>query len=304
MRRLPFRPAMSVVLCATAAVASAQTPSVRSVEVPRPFGHVVGDLVRMNVVVELPGGWRIDDDGLPPLNREDRVIELHSRTVADAPQACAGCVRIELDWQVFKSVRTTEDLVIPEFPIRLRAGGRVESLKVDRQAIAVSPLTAWDRRKDWVETMQSGYEPFRLDVETPARRAALWMFGGMLAGLVWLRLNNLWPFSRSSRPFSVALRALRAHRGATEPERLAAGLKQLHEACNSVAGEAVFADDLPRFFDRFPMLAFAQQDMKRMFDASRARFFSGTPPGVDSRELAALLKRLARAEARMRLHSA
>lgn len=296
------RPLAALVACVLlSSPALAEAPALHSVEVPRPFGHVVGDLVPMRVTVELPSGWNIDEDGLPPLNREDRVIELRRRSIEPATDACAACVRIVLDWQVFKSVRATEDLMIPAFPLRLRSGARVETLTVPQQPVSISPLTAWERRQNWIETMQPGYGPFRYDVQVPARRAAGWALAGVLATLLWLRLNALWPFSRSNRPFSKALRALRDTRGASEDERVAGGLRRLHDAFHAVAGEAVFADDLPRFFERFPELDFAREDVTRMFAASRARFFGETGSPIQSRELVVLTRRLARAEARMRL---
>lgn len=296
-----IRPALlsAASLCALSAAAQAQAPALRGVDVPQPFGHVVGDVVRMNLVIDWPAGWEFDRDGLPPTDREDRVIELRRHHVEPAGEICAGCRRIALDWQIFKSVRAADEILTPAFSVRLRSGTQVASLPVAPQALSVAPLTAWEAKRNWLETMRPGYRPVAFDVGGRVLMAVAWLAAALLALALWAWASGHWPAGGPARPFALALREVRRRRRASHGDTLAQDLRSLHAAFNRCAGEAVFADDLARFFEQRPALAPMADEARRIFAASREQFFGDRAPHLAADDITALLRRLARAEPRL-----
>ncbi|MDI3567810.1 nonribosomal peptide synthetase MxaA, partial [Bradyrhizobium sp. Arg816] len=110
-----------------------------------------------------------------------------------------------------------------------------------------------------------------------------------------------WLFAkRPARPFSAALRGLKAVRGRGDDEGYRQTLLALHRGLDGTDGRRVLADDLPGFLDRHPAFRAQGEALARFFSASRRAFFGRQTAAARESwpfaEAEATLRRLAAAE--------
>lgn len=272
-------------------------PRLLQVQPPRDSGHHLGDRLEYRALIAWPAAWEIDRDGLSAPGGPERPIELRGHRVDAGPRGCGECRWLTLHWQVFKGPRSAEDLRLPATPLRLRRGDELVTLELPAAVVAVSPLVPWDSRRDWLGSVRPGWVARPFDAGARAAEAGVALALAAAALLVRAWATGRLAFGRPERPFAAAWRALRRRRPAAQPAD-AEDLRHWHRAFDATAGATVFADDLDAFFASRPALAPLATASRRVFEASRRRFFLGEPdaPGPTRAELAELLQRLARAE--------
>ncbi|HEY0293506.1 MAG TPA: hypothetical protein VGC51_14425 [Hansschlegelia sp.] len=291
MRRLLL--AAAIALLAPAGAGLAQ---VRSVETygPRPFGVLLGDVLKLRSVVVVDAPFKLDRSTLPQPGAVTYSLELHKIDVTEEPAPDNGTrYRIETEYQTFFSALETGEQTIPAYTIAVSDGTRREEVQAGKWTYVTSPLRPIQG--------QAGESNLRLrpDVRPaiPSTRAARIQLGAALAlvallfcALAWQR--SWWPFHRrASRPFGAAAREIGRLAGRGEEGRRAA-LLRLHRAFDVAWGKRLLGDDIGAFLRDRPAFARHGEAIRSFFEASRAAFFG--PAGATASIAPDTLTRLAR----------
>ena len=242
---------------------AAVTPA--TVEQPRAFGHVLGDVLTQRVLLQHAG--RPVDVTMPPA--ADRVGLWLERRPARAETDDQGRRWLALDYQVVNAPRALTTLSLPALSIPTRGGA---PLVLPAWPISVGPLTPPE------VAGQGALQPLRPDrlVDAAPTAAIEQRFKGtlvalgvvLLAWLAWWSGRN-WRESRRL-PFARAWREL-SRVDAASPE----AWLSLHRAVNASAGRVVHGASLSRWLDERPHLRPLQAQLEGFYRQSSERFFAG-----------------------------
>jgi mxaA protein len=256
------------------------------VEQPRPFGHVVGDVLSQRVLLD--AGQPTTPATLPGPQRLSAWIERRSARVE---RAADGRRWLVVDYQVVNAPRALATVRIPAW--RLAADAAEPGRLVPAWPIEVSAITAhaapgtgaWQLRPDRPAPVIAT-APLRLRVllASACLAACLAAWAGWLA---WRR----WHDART-QPFASALRAL-----AREEPRRASDWRALHAAFDRTAGQVLLPSTLPRLFERAPQFEPLRDRIEAFYAQSATRFF-GDAPAADAASPLALCRDLRRVERR------
>jgi mxaA protein len=276
---------LGLAACAQAGATEATVSAL--VDQPRPFGHVVGDVLTQRVLL-VEAGRPVEPAALPAPSRLGAWFERRTARIERAPD---GQHWLEVDYQIVNAPPSQAVVMLPAWTIADRVPGR--SLHVPAWPVTVSALTtpaapgtpAWQLRPDRVPP----------PIPLAALRGQLLLsesaHAGCLAGwAAWFGWRS-WRAS-ATLPFAAALRELRGMDDA-QP----AAWRALHVAFDRTAGEVLREATLPRLFERAPHLVPARPRIERFYAASAARFF-GTPPPADTPSCIGLCQDLRRLERR------
>ncbi|MGU3538798.1 nonribosomal peptide synthetase MxaA [Methylobacterium sp. A54F] len=302
-------PALAAGLCAGAAVAQVRAVEVRS---PRPFGYVLGDLVRAQVEIRADAGFGLQRASLPVPGPVTYWLDLREVAVEETAQGAENRIRLRLTYQTFYAALDARSLEVPGFAVTLvseqRGGATTAAAQVPAWALGVSPLREVQppKRDDPAEYLRPDGPPARPDPgpDALAALAALALAGLALLVLAWDRA--WWFFApRRGRPFAAALRRVRrqprpAGDAGLEAAAYRAALLALHRGVDETAGARVLADDLAGFLDGHPAFRSQAQPLARAFAASRLAFFGrdteAARAALPAAEIEAMLRRLAARE--------
>ena len=264
------------VLLAGLPVSSA--PPAAGVEQPRPFGHVVGDVLTQRV--PLGAGEAV---ALPAPQRLSTWLE---RRPARVERDADGRRWLVVDYQLVTAPRALATVRIPAWQA---PGGRL----VPAWPVAVAPLLlpaapgspGWQLRPDRAAPA----------IDTAPLRRRLLLAAGALAACVagwggWFGWRR-WHDART-RPFALAWRAMRATDGVDTP-----AWRALHAAFDRTAGEVLRPSTLARLFERAPQLEPLRARIEDFYARSAARFFGGAREADRATPLA-LCRDLCRVERR------
>ncbi|QAZ39023.1 calcium incorporation protein MxaA [Methylibium sp. Pch-M] len=250
---------------AASAPAPAAAVTLATVEQPRAFGHVIGDVLTQRVLLQHAG--QAVDVAAPPA--ADRVGLWLERRPARAETDDQGRRWLALDYQVVNAPRGLTTLHLPALSIPTRGGA---SLTLPAWPISVGPLTPPEGAG------QGALQTLRPDrpVEAAPTAAIERRFKGallalgvvLLAWLAWWGGRN-WRESRRL-PFARAWRELRRVDAASPEAWLS-----LHRAVNASAGRVVHGASLSRWLDERPHLRPLQAQLEGFYRHSSERFFAG-----------------------------
>ena len=253
------------------------------VEQPRPFGHVVGDVLSQRVLL---------DAGQPTtLPGPQRLSAWIERRSARVERMADGRRWLVVDYQVVNAPRALATVRIPAW--RLAADAAEPGRFVPAWPIEVSAITAhaapgtsaWQLRPDRpAPAIPTAPLRLRLQLASACLATCLAAWAGWQA---WRR----WHDGRT-QPFASALRAL-----AREEQRDASDWRALHEAFDRTAGQVLIASTLPRLFERAPQFEPLRDRIEAFYEQSAARFF-GAAPAADAASPLALCRDLRRVERR------
>lgn len=285
---------IAAALAGAAGLRAAEPLTLRVVDdPPRAFGWQLGDVFERRVVVDVPRGWTLDDESLPPVGRPGGVAEL--RAIERRRESIDGGERLHLTlrYQLFVSPVEPRVLELRGFRLRVRAtdaspdGGVAAPLQtalVDAWPLAAAPLAPLEPalREGLGELRPDAPLP-QPDAATPLRRLAAW---AVLAALLLGYLLHVYAgerlWARHRRPFARAYRELARVDWQRGDAALADGFRRLHRAFDESAGRALFADDAATAFaaagSRFAPL---RADIAAFFERSRATFFDTAPARPD-----------------------
>ncbi|HEU4460506.1 MAG TPA: calcium incorporation protein MxaA [Methylibium sp.] len=268
-------------LLAAAAIACSGAFAADTVEQPRSFGHVLGDVLTQRVLLA-PGAPEFAAAALPPA---DRVGLWFERRAPRIERDAEGRRWLAVDYQVINAPRALTAVALPALSLA-RADGSAVSLPA--WPVSLGPLTPPEAFG------QGGLTRLRPErevaprptaaIEAQLRAALLALAGVLLAWLGWW----LWRNRREAQrlPFARAWGRVRRLDESAPQAWLA-----LHEAINATAGHAVHAATLGRFLSRAPHLQALQDRLEGFFRHSGERFFAEAPAAspFPLRELSRLL---------------
>lgn len=272
-----------IILFVFASLADAQAPA--TVEQPRAFGYVLGDLVTQRVL--LPDGFEPAE--LPPAERFGVWFERHDSRIE---RGADGRRWLVVQYQIVNSPQALITVTIPAWRVPVAGGG--EGLLVEAWPISVAPLTP---RAPFAVGALQDLQPDREAplVETAPIVRELIFWSSLLAltivsWIAWVIWRN-WRAARN-QPFARALREIRAV-GEAAPQAWQA----LHAAFDRTAGRVVQLQTLPVLFERAPFLAPLRTEIERFFAQSTERFY-GSGAVAEPVSVRALCAQLRRAERR------
>ena len=243
---------------------------------PRAFGYLIGDVVPRSVSVHIPDGLVLDDSSLPQPGARGKAIELRSVARRSSDESGGQRLDLTLEYQVMLSPPQTRTLELPNVTLRFDGQPRAQALRIDAWPVTVSPLTPVEvsPRRGLGELQPDTPPPL---IDTAPVRKRLIGYGVvillLLAYLAHIYIGLPW-WVRTHRPFTTAWRAIGGLRpDSTEPQWRAA-FRQLHDALNRTAGEAVFEHGIERFVGAHPRFQPLRDDLARFFQQSNRTFFA------------------------------
>ena len=281
----------SVALCMCGAHGSARAdspadldvvpPSNATVEQPRPFGYVVGDLLAQRVLLEL-NGRPFEPAALPPAERISAWLERRPSRLESTPD---GRRWLTLEYQIVNAPKALARVHVPAWQLKAKAS--TDALRIAEWPISIAPLTL---APGDLEALRPD-RPTPVIATEPMQRGIAIGSSALIATLaLWLGWW-LWRNLRASalQPFASALREI--HKvGEASPESWQA----LHRAFDRTAGRVMQIATLPSLFQEAPQLAPMRATIEQFFQQSNERFFgAGLPRDVLSvRALCTELRRI------------
>ena len=249
-----------------AAPAAAIATVAATVEQPRSFGHVLGDVLGQRVLLEA-AGRPLQPGTLPAAGRVDLWLE---RRPARIESDARGRRWLVIDYQIINAPRTLSAIALPALSIATASG---PTLTLPAWPVSISALTPPE------VFGQGDLQPLRPDRPVAAlpTDAIERQLGLSLAALLAVLLGWLgwwaWRNALEARrlPFARAWRELkRIH----DPES-AQAWRVVHRALNTRAGHVVHGASLPRLMAEAPYLRPLQSRLEDFYRESTRRFFAG-----------------------------
>jgi mxaA protein len=268
MTRARLRPTIALALMALCAHAAAEPATVQQ---PRAFGHVLGDIVTQQVLLD--SSTRNDElSAMPSTGRVNAWLERRPpsfRTDAD------GRRWLVLDYQVMNSPRALTVTTTPPLQLRLSSGKTLDVAQSPLSIGPLAPVAATDAQR------LSGLQPDRLlaaESTAPLQRALIvWSALAVAVVVAWLGWW-LWRNRRDAQqlPFAKAW----ARFGRQDDTTLDANpeaWRGLHRALDEAAGRVVLSRSVPELAQKAPHLRELQPQLEQFFQRSSDRFFSDVP---------------------------
>nr|WP_210286267.1 hypothetical protein [Hansschlegelia beijingensis] len=282
----------------SAGTAAAQIRSVRT-EGPRPFGVLLGDVLKLTTTVDVDAPFKLDGSTLPRPGPLTYSLELRSIDVTEQAAPGGGTrYRIAAEYQTFYSALETGEQTIPSFTVAVSDGSRRAETQAGGWSYLTSPLRpiqslageSDQRLRPDVQPVIPPVGPARDRLIAVAALAAL-----LAVALAWSRA---WPpfHKRRSRPFAAAAREVARLVRRGEDGRRAA-LLRLHRAFDAAWGKRLLGEDIGAFLRDHPAFASRAEEIRSFFAASRRAFFGREQGDVLAPDaLVRLARDLARAE--------
>jgi mxaA protein len=250
------------------------------VQQPRAFGHVVGDVVKQRVLLEIEGR----DFRPAELPRTERLGVWLERRSARIERDTDGREWLAVSYQIVNAPQSLTTVNLPAWEL----DGK---LRIPEWPLSVGPLTPRDAFE------RGGLQNLRPDRAAPvvatapiSRQLILWSVALALTLAAWLVwwLHRNWRAS-TSLPFARALREIRATDDTAPP-----AWQALHRALDETAGRVVQRESLAALFQHAPHLAPCRARIETFYAESSERFFGAgvVANQVSVRELCRDLRRL------------
>lgn len=249
---------------------------------PRPFGHVIGEVVTQRI--RLDAGFAPAAVVVPA-----RVGAWFERRALRLEAEADGTRWLAVDYQLVNVPTHAATLRLPAW--QLPSANGAPALPVAAATLAVAPLLEGDA--DAAPRPDRDAPGIAL---APLRRSLAQAVAATLA--IVLAWSAWWAWrqwrARRSQPFARALHALR------DEVDEATAWRRLHAAFDSTAGEVLRPATLDRLFERAPHLRPEHAIIERFYAESAMRFFGGTAASAPVSPLAVCraLRRLERAHER------
>ena len=256
-----------------------------SVEQPRPFGYVIGDVFTQRILLQLEGR-DFEPAALPRTERAGVWLERRTPRIESNEDGRRWLV---VDYQVINAPQALTLLSVPAWEVQSRTGGT--PLRIGEWPISVAPLSPSSSfGKGGLTDLRSDHPAPRIATASMRMRLFVWTAALALTLVFWLAWY-LWREWRaaSTRPFARALREMRRVEDSA-PQAWHA----LHRAFDRTAGQAMQARTLPDLFREAPHLLPLRGKIEQFFILSGQRFF-GTELPADAfpvRRLCADLRKL------------
>jgi mxaA protein len=243
---------------------------------PRPFGHVIGDILQQKINLELATPYQLDEGSLPEAGPLSRWLEIRAPHVRTRNSRGVTSYEILLSYQTFYLAERLESIVIPSLELSVGNGERILPLLVPEWSFSVTPLAAHGIDASvTVSGLRPNLPPPTMPV-TPHVYRIVGLSVCLLAALLYFAYAywGIPVLARRNRPFAITFRHLRKlERKPVTDTRYLDALRSLHGAFNLTAGWTVLAGNLALFFVDHPEFASLRTPIETLFMQSRKAFF-------------------------------
>jgi len=243
----------------TAGAASAAT-----IEQPRAFGHVIGDVLTQRVLLE-EAGRPLQHGALPSTARIDLWLERRpSRIETDAE----GRRWLAIDYQVVNAPRALTAISLPALSIATASG---PPLALPAWPISIGPLTPLDVLAEGdLQALRPDRPVAALPTHAVQQQLKLSLLALLAVFAAWLGWWA-WRNQREAQqlPFANAWRELKRLGDSASPE----AWRVVHRALNKCAGRVVHGASLPQLLAEAPYLRPLQPRLEDFYRESTRRFF-------------------------------
>ncbi|CAN7464850.1 calcium incorporation protein MxaA [Variovorax paradoxus] len=269
------------------AIPAAAATTAATIEQPRSFGHVLGDVLTQRVLLE-HHGRPIEPGALPTAARIDLWLERRPARIETDAQ---GKRWLAVEYQVINAPRALAAISLPALTIATASG---PALALPAWPVSIGPLAP-------VEAFGQGdLQPLRPDrpvaalatypIEQHLKFSLLALLAVLLAWLAWWAWRNM--REAQQLPFAHAWRELKRIDDPASPE----AWRVLHRALNRSAGRVVHGASLPQLLADAPYLRPLQPRLEDFYRESTRRFFFAESTAAPAEAQAAYpLKPLCRA---------
>lgn len=236
---------------------------------PRPFGHVLGDVLEQRVLLQIDGR-DVEPAALPRAARLGVWLE---RLGAEIVQSDDGRRWLIVAYQIINAPQALTTVRLPAWEIKSKSGA--ETLQIAAWPLTVVPLTPRNVvGEGGLEDLLPDHAPPLLEAE-PIRRK-LWLLASLaglslVAWLAWFWWRNR--RAAADQPFARALRELRG--SATDSPQ---SWQILHRAFDAAAGRVIRNGTLESLFERAPHLEVLRPQIEQFYAQSAQLFFSAAQP--------------------------
>ena len=248
---------LALAMMATAATAA-------TVEQPRAFGHVIGDVLTQRVLLE-QAGQPLQPGALPSTARIDLWLERRpSRIETDAE----GRRWLAIDYQVVNAPRALTAISLPALSIATASG---PPLALPAWPISIGPLTPLDVLAEGdLQALRPDRPVAALPTHAVQQQLKLSLLALLAVFAAWLGWWA-WRNQREAQqlPFAHAWRELKRLGDSSSPE----AWRVVHRALNKSAGRVVHGASLPQLLAEAPYLRPLQPRLEDFYRESTRRFF-------------------------------
>lgn len=258
-------------------LSGAMTTSEANIEIeldtPRNYGYSLGDKITLTAHIGVPLFYKLESGFLPTRGPVNEWLKLDS--IESIPKKPGKDYSLAITYQIFKSVRATEELTIPPLPIRFIHRGKPEIETLPPWTFSYHPLIPKNKADHDIEPEPE--TPPRLIDTSLHSRTLTYLLGAsslVLFYIVWFygKIPFLEHYSGS---FGKACRELKKLKKLPQSKAVTLqALQCFHHALNELAGETLFAGQLPGFFQRYPKFLPLRERTEALFAISQQLFFA------------------------------
>ncbi|NBT43353.1 MAG: hypothetical protein EBT06_00240 [Gammaproteobacteria bacterium] len=257
----------------------------------------LGDEVAIDYDLPKGLGGQLDLSSLPGIGVIDEELSIREVRVEPIDHKEPTEHRLHVVYQIFKSVKTPEVLIIP--PIHFRyIEGPPQGFDTSPRSLMIEPSIPADAVLEQID-IGAPHPPRPKDTQRDLEHLLQWL-SAFSASLCLILLRH-WRHLKRSRPFQGIRRSCaKALRRPQRREGLEKAVRLIHKALNQTYGHSLFEKDLSLFFEQNLKFAGVKTSLQDFFNLSDAVFYDPSfdvrhhPEAID--QLDGLLKALIEAE--------
>jgi mxaA protein len=259
--RLIVRTLTAIMFCMIMSTMQAAT-----VEQPRAFGHVIGDVLTQRILLTEQGNIAMPSTG--------RVGVWFERRNPRIEHDAQGRAWLSIDYQITNAPQTLTTIMLPSLTLNVPGGS---ALQVPEWPVSVSPLTPQTAFSTGDLQALLPDRQARIPATAPLRRQLTWALGLLALTLLtwfgWWQWRNRQDAERL--PFARAWNEMQRSKP-TDKDAGTHGWLCLHRALNETAGQVVHGGTLTSLFARAPYLQPLEPQLERFYQHSGERFFASS----------------------------
>ncbi|MDQ3564151.1 MAG: nonribosomal peptide synthetase MxaA [Pseudomonadota bacterium] len=271
-------------VCFPSLAPAAQSPIERfDFLTPRPFGYLIGDVIRHEIQLDVKKPYALQKGSMPTAGNLNYWLELRKVAVEETEQQAANRYRILITYQTFYAPVGVKALSIPAFRLVLSGPDHLD-VPIPAWEFTMSPLREVAvRTEGGREYLRPDARPRPIDARGHGIRLILFAAAAAATLLYTLWRYGQWP-GRRRKPFARASRELRRlRRGAMDLSVYKQALQAIHRAFNETVGAPMFPGSLQQFIQQRPAFLPLMEEIEAFFERSRYLFFAeGLSEGMES----------------------
>lgn len=258
---------MAIGASAVQAAADGAISEAAVVEQPRPFGHVLGDVITQRVLLNVANAHFTPAE-LPSAQRINVWFERRKPRIETAAN---GTRWLAVDYQIINTPQVLETVSVPAWTLESSTGTRLE---IPAWPISIAALTPVPTAPRETGELRPDRAAPTIDTAPISRQLIIWTAAFLIALAAWFGWIQQRNYrDRSSKPFARAW-----HEIENMDENVPEAWQALHRAFDRAAGRVVQTETLPLLFEQAPHLADVRARIEQFFRQSSERFFGEVTP--------------------------